>query len=83
MQNILLSLLQKIVNHQGPKQSIIILGHTRFMSGQIEDEIFDHRWLIIDPTPELIFGEQIWSDALSIKGIRPHQFQMHHATGNA
>ena len=78
-----LSLLQKIVDNHGPKQSIIILGHTRFMPGQIEDEIFDHRWLIVDPTPELIFGNQIWNDALITKGISPHQFQIHQYKGNA
>lgn len=77
-----LSLLQKIVTNEGPQKSNVILGHTKFEPGQIEDELYENKWLIMEPTPEIVFTKTIWNDALNVKGLTPSS-QIHSYTGHA
>lgn len=77
------SLLRKISTNSGPEKSLIILGHTRFLPGQLDAELLDHRWLIVDPKPNLVFTPHAWSDAIIHRGLNPALFQIHNCTGNA
>jgi len=77
-----LSLLKKIIVNEGPKKATVILGHTKFAPGQIEDELYENKWLVLEPTPDVIFTESIWNNALYCKGLTPHS-QIHSYTGHA
>ncbi|USO02379.1 MAG: YqgE/AlgH family protein [Alphaproteobacteria bacterium] len=77
-----LSLLRKIAKNEGPKKSMIILGHTKFDAGQIEDELYENKWLVMEPSAELVFTDKIWDSALSLKGLKPES-QIHNFTGHA
>jgi len=77
-----LVLLKKIAMNEGPKKSMVILGHTKFGPGQIEDELYENKWLIMEPTSDIIFTDQIWNNALNLKGLTPTS-QIHNYTGHA
>lgn len=77
------NLLKRVAANEGPKKSLIVLGHTRFLAGQIENELYEHRWLIMEPLMDVIFTDHVWQGALVIKGINPTQFQIHEHVGNA
>jgi putative transcriptional regulator len=69
-----LDILRAIARNNGPKKSMVCLGYAGWTSGQIEQEINDNDWIIMEPTMELIFetpSENKWRAALSKIGVDP------------
>ena len=66
--------LRDIVAGAGPHEKIFALGYAGWSGGQLEKEINQNAWLVIDADPELVFrppaGEK-WDKALRKLGIDP------------
>lgn len=58
--------LQEILDGVGPNKKIIAMGHCKWEQGELEWEIFNNNWLIINPNIELMFDtkfEDRWEKA--------------------
>lgn len=76
--------LQAIADHKGPEKILFALGYAGWQAGQLEKELADNAWLVLDPTPDMIFGVDAadkWDTAMTALGISPAQ--MPHAGGRA
>lgn len=64
--------LQEILDGVGPKKKIIAMGHCVWHRGELEWEIFNNQWLIVQGNPELIFDtkfEERWEKAMLASGL--------------
>ena len=69
-----LDVLRAINHDTGPKNSILALGYVGWTAGQLEQEIQENCWLIIDATPDLIFNldsENLWRLSMASIGVSP------------
>jgi len=69
-----IEILQDIASGNGPKQRIFALGYSGWGPGQLEDEIKQNGWLIVDADTDLVFGPELgqkWDQALAKIGIDP------------
>jgi putative transcriptional regulator len=48
-------ILQEILDGSGPDKKIIAMGHCKWEAGQLEWEIFNNKWLIINSDLNLMF----------------------------
>ena len=67
-----LEVLKDIASGKGPKQRIIALGYAGWAPSQLEKEILNNQWLVVDATKDLVLGEKDtskWQEALSSLGI--------------
>lgn len=66
--------LRDIVKGSGPSDKLFALGYAGWGAGQLEAEIADNAWLIVDSDLELVFhtpaGEK-WTAALKKLGVDP------------
>lgn len=56
----------------GPKDNLIALGYASWAPNQLEQEIVNNSWLVMSPTPELVFrtkDEDKWKKAMEDLGI--------------
>jgi putative transcriptional regulator len=70
---------EDIAYGRGPKNSLFIVGYTAWKAGQLEQELEDNLWLIMDCNKEFIFArnpENKWHDALKHLGIDEANFAM-------
>ncbi|MBQ8751354.1 MAG: YqgE/AlgH family protein [Alphaproteobacteria bacterium] len=64
--------LQEILDGIGPDKKIIAMGHCKWDKGELEWEIFNNKWLIIDTNTDLMFDtkfEEKWEKAKSLSSI--------------
>ncbi|WP_341764151.1 YqgE/AlgH family protein [Candidatus Tisiphia endosymbiont of Beris chalybata] len=62
---------------QGPKDSLFIIGYTAWKAGQLEAELKDNLWIVLDSDKDFIFAdhpENKWDHALEKLGIRKSHF---------
>lgn len=67
-----LEVLKDIASGKGPKQRIIALGYAGWAPNQLEKEILNNQWLVIEANQDLVLGSQDtskWESALSSLGI--------------
>ena len=67
-----LEVLKDIAEGKGPKQRIIALGYAGWAPEQLEKEILNNQWLIINADKDLVLNEKDtlkWEKALSSLGI--------------
>jgi putative transcriptional regulator len=67
-------ILKDIACGQGPARSIMALGYAGWSPGQLEDEIQNNSWLLVDSDEKLIFGKHIdscWTRGMKKLGIDP------------
>ena len=60
----------------GPKENLIALGYASWAPHQLEQEIMRNSWLVVNPTPELVFrtkDEEKWQKALADLGVDPER----------
>ena len=70
-----MEILKDMINGQGPKQSLFIMGHTSWAPGQLEEELFANTWIISKPNPDLLFcadNSKKWEYSLYNAGIDFH-----------
>jgi putative transcriptional regulator len=69
-----LDILRAIANEQGPSRAILALGYVGWGAGQLEQEIHQNGWLMIDADMDLIFSQELelkWREALASIGVDP------------
>ena len=69
-----LEALQEVVAGHGPDKMLFILGYAGWEAGQLDKEIQDNDWLVLDGSTALIFdtaAEEQWNCALGQLGIDP------------
>lgn len=66
--------LREIVAGEGPADKLFALGYAGWSPGQLEAEIADNAWLLIEPDAELVFrtsAAEKWEKALKKIGVDP------------
>ena len=66
-----IEILKDMAGGTGPKQAWLALGHSSWDAGQLEDEMQDNAWLVIDGDPSLVFDADLpgkWQRALDRLG---------------
>jgi len=64
--------LASLTTAHAPEQFIITLGYAGWEQGQLEQELLDNSWLIIEADPAIIFNtpaEKRWEKAVSMLGF--------------
>ena len=79
-----LGVLNDIAFGKGPRYNLIALGYSSWSPKQLESEIIYNNWLVVDPTPELLFktrDDQKWQRAIDELGFDVNRICMR--TGGA
>ncbi len=66
--------LKDLALGQGPKERLFILGYAGWSAGQLDQELQQNAWLIVDADPELVFHNDVnakWDLAMKKLGIDP------------
>lgn len=66
--------LKDIAAGKTPEQMLFILGYAGWDAGQLENEISQNAWLVVDPDPGLIFSAEAddkWQQAVQKLGFDP------------
>lgn len=66
--------LQEVVRGKGPDHALFILGYAGWGAGQLETELQQNAWLVLDPDPEIVFNHDTgakWNLALNKMGLDP------------
>lgn len=69
-----LDVLEAMAQGAGPQKALLALGYSGWGPGQLESEIARNDWLTVDPSEDLIFGDDPkakWTGALRGMGIDP------------
>ena len=72
-------ILHAIASEAAPRRSVLALGYSGWGAGQLEYELAENAWLVADPDPELVFGEdheEKWHNALSSLGVDTGRLQV-------
>lgn len=66
--------LRAMAQGTGPRRSLMALGYAGWGSGQLDNELKENAWLVVDADEDLLFGNAIdtkWTAALGRLGIDP------------
>ncbi|HEY8964079.1 MAG TPA: YqgE/AlgH family protein [Alphaproteobacteria bacterium] len=66
--------LKEIVAGAGPADKLFALGYAGWGGGQLEAELADNAWLIVDADPDLVFrvpADEKWDRAYAKLGVNP------------
>ncbi len=66
--------LHDIANGTRPKDLLFILGYAGWDAGQLDEELQQASWLVVDADPDLIFGndpDEKWLRAITKLGVDP------------
>ncbi len=66
-----LEILKDMAGGSGPKQAWLALGHSGWAPGQLDREMQDNAWLVVDGNPSLVFDTDFsskWQRALDLLG---------------
>lgn len=66
--------LKDIAGGKGPDHLLFILGYAGWTAGQLDREIQENAWLVVDPDPAIIFHdkpEEKWQMAIKRLGVDP------------
>ena len=69
-----IDILEDIAMGRGPDRAILALGYSGWGPGQLEGEIRENGWLVVESAPDLVFAEEDdskWAAALSSIGVDP------------
>lgn len=69
-----LEALKEVAQGKGPDQMLFILGYAGWEAGQLEAELQQNAWLVVDPDPALIFQAEVgkkWDLAIQKLGFDP------------
>ncbi len=66
--------LHDVANGGGPENILLVLGYAGWDSGQLDVEIQENAWLVVDAESDLVFDcnfDGKWTGALSVLGVDP------------
>jgi len=69
-----LDMLKSMALGEGPQDSFLALGYSGWGPGQLEKEIQDNGWLVVDADHDLVFGDRLgnkWHAAINKLGFDP------------
>ena len=69
-----LEILRALAKNQGPEEFLVCLGYTAWNAGQLETELQENDWIVVDATQELIFKtsmERKWKSSMATIGVDP------------
>lgn len=69
-----LEILRAMSTQRGPIQGLLALGYVGWSEMQVEKEIQENGWIVIDANPDLVFKqdfEDMWRFAMSSIGVNP------------
>ncbi len=69
-----LDVLECIAKDEGPSHKIIALGYAGWSALQLDREIQENSWLVVEPDPTLIYetnADDLWHKALKKLGVDP------------
>jgi len=67
-------ILEALTSKDSPDLAVLAVGYSGWGSGQLEREIADNAWMVVDAQESLIFEEGLadkWARALSFIGVTP------------
>ena len=67
-------MLKTIAGGSGPESSFLALGYSGWGPGQLEQEIQENGWLVVDPDLDIVFGPELdmkWEVAIHKLGVDP------------
>lgn len=67
-------LLEVLGTEEEPSHYVIALGYMAWEAGELEQELMDNHWLLIEVDPQIIFDtpiEKRWEKALGLLGVEP------------
>jgi putative transcriptional regulator len=76
-------LLQLLVEGQGPRRQLLVLGYAGWGPGQLDIELSQGAWIPVDLAEDIVFDipfEERWTKALAILGIDPARISMSSAS---
>ena len=68
------AILRELVSGTGPERAVLALGYSNWGPGQLERELHDSTWLLIDASEKLIFDTdpgEVWDRCLKLIGVNP------------
>lgn len=68
--------LTAIASDHPPRRVAMALGYAGWGAGQLDSELQDNAWLVVDPDEAMIFGEETegkWEAALARLGVTPEK----------
>lgn len=66
--------LQAVAEGKGPKEMLFAIGYAGWGAGQLDDELHENSWMVLDANYELVFNTEIadkWDRAMARNGIDP------------
>lgn len=69
-----LDALKDVARGAGPERRLFVLGYAGWTAGQLDQELQQNAWLIVDADPDLVFGGEAvdkWERAVKKLGIEP------------
>lgn len=66
------STLSAVARGKGPGRALVSLGYTSWVAGQLEEEITDHYWLVVQENHHILFDTPLelrWEEASAGMGI--------------
>ena len=75
-----LDALEDVAQGKGPDKALFILGYAGWTPGQLEQELQQNAWLVLDPDPSLVFHgntDEKWDLAVGRLGIDPAMLSGH------
>ena len=66
--------LKEVALGRGPEHMMFLLGYSGWGAGQLEQELQDNAWLVVDPDPAIMFEagpEEKWERAVGKLGVNP------------
>ena len=77
-------ILEALVKDEAPEKAMLAVGYSGWGAGQVEREVQDNAWIVVDADEAIIFDTDLdgkWSKALASLGIRPEMLS--HKGGSA
>ena len=69
-----LDILRTLAVGHGPRKFILTLGYAGWRAGQLEQEIQENLWMIVEPTDEIVFNAPLefrWRASMASLGVDP------------
>lgn len=75
--------LQAVAEGKGPKEMVFAVGYAGWGAGQLDEELHENAWIILDASYELVFNTEIsekWERAMARNGIDPNRLSIESGT---
>ena len=79
-----IDILRSVCHGQGPRNFLLALGYVGWEPGELETEMLNNYWLVVDAQEDIIFGSKLdskWESAMGCIGVNPYaiSYNMGHA----